>query len=242
MLRPLALVAFFGLSTSVVSFSIAASLDRAPFVMDWPSWRRLTITDACAGTGEPKSRGLAWSGDGGRLVIEVPGAVTVTPGAERSVSVEGPAAAVDHLVMEDGRLYFEGCSWDGSGLRIRIAGPAVASYAVRGVARLTIDGIAQPEIDLAVTGTGWMTASGHVGTARIAVTGSGRADFGKLEVDRLTASITGSGRTTLAPKLDADLKVTGSGRVALKTRPEHLRSRVTGSGRIVEGSEATEAP
>src|SRR5258708_15242600 len=193
MTRPVASGAIFGLAIAAAPFPLAASIGTAEL---WPTWGRWSAEASCSGGLETLSRTLAWDGDGSRLDIRVPATIHLEPEAARTITAEGPAAAVGHLTMQDGRLAFDDCRWDGppARLTIRISGPPIQRIAVHGVSRLEIEGIDQPEIEITVTGSGAVTRKGKAGAATITVTGSGRAAFGELAVQRLKAKGTGSGR------------------------------------------------
>ncbi|MBI1774704.1 MAG: DUF2807 domain-containing protein [Proteobacteria bacterium] len=244
MIRPIAILAIAGLAVSAVSLSIAASLDRAPFVAAWPAWDRGIMQDACTGGAEQQSRELAWDGDGSRLDIGVPAVAQVEPGVERKIHVEGPAAAVQHLAMQDGQLSFDGCLWNGSPgqLTIHVSGPSIRRFAVSGAGRLVLERIDQPDIDIAIAGAGSIAGKGHAGEAKIRIAGAGKAELGELAVERLTVRIAGSGRATVAPKDSADVRIAGSGDVRLATRPAHLTTRISGSGRIREAQSSSTTP
>jgi hypothetical protein len=94
--------------------------------------------------------------------------------------------------------------------------------------------LSQPELRVAISGSGSIAAQGAVDSLSVAVSGSGKARLGEVAVKRLTVEISGSGNVEAAPKDDADIGISGSGKVHLLTRPAQLRSHVSGSGRITQ--------
>ena len=58
--------------------------------------------------------------------------------------------------------------------------------------------------------------------------------LGDLAMKRLTTKISGSGSVEAGPTEEADVTLSGAGRVNLLTRPATLHSKVSGSGRIIQ--------
>jgi len=54
-----------------------------------------------------------------------------------------------------------------------------------------------------------------------------------LDLQDVTAGLSGSGSASVAPRRSADLGVSGSGHIRLLTSPARLTTRHSGSGRII---------
>jgi len=64
----------------------------------------------------------------------------------------------------------------------------------------------------------------------LTIAGSGDADLGHLAARRADIRISGSGNVALTPREEANITVTGSGNVRMAARPARLNQVVTGSG------------
>jgi hypothetical protein len=185
-----------------------------------------------AKSGESERR-LAWTGDS--IDIALPATVRYRGGEGSDIVVRGSPDAISHVELRGGRLTLN-CRWHTSTRDIEITLPArpLQRVAISGSAKVVMERLSQPELRVAISGSGSITAQGAVDNLSIAVSGSGKARLGEVEAKRLTVEVSGSGNVEAAPKDDADIRISGSGKVHLLTRPTHLRSHVSGSGRITQ--------
>jgi hypothetical protein len=241
MTRPLLLIAGCGFVAALVSFAIAFALGPVDWA-DW-SWDGPGFRDRgppVYGEGPTVTRQLSWPG-GETLSIAVPASVTYTQGAESRITVTGPKGAVDHLIVDDGRLRFDRRVRRVSGLQVAMTAPDVREFNLYGSQRLQIRGYDQDRLEVKVFGSSDTVAEGRARSVEIHIAGSGDVDLGAVEADDGEVHIAGSGKAVLSPKLSADIHIAGSGDVVLTTRPQHLEQQIAGSGRIVQG-EARPAP
>jgi hypothetical protein len=172
---------------------------------------------------------------GDSLTIALPGSVRYRPGDKAGAIVSGDAALVDHVRIENDTLSLD-CEPDGRSPRLEIdlTGPAIADWKILGSAALTLTDIAQRQFRLRISGSGDAIATGAVETIGLKISGSGDADLKNLVAKSAEIEISGSGHAHLTAETNADVSISGSGGVKLFGRPTLSRSRVTGSGKIVQ--------
>ena len=103
---------------------------------------------------------------------------------------------------------------------------------IRGSWEVVLADTKQEVLRITMHGSGGVTASGEAHDVSLDVTGSGRADLGKLVTDQVNAQIRGSGDVDLAPRQDADISISGSGVARLHGAVARIHSHVSGSGQI----------
>ena len=73
------------------------------------------------------------------------------------------------------------------------------------------------------------------------ISGSGNVRLGELTMKRLKTRISGSGRVEAGPTDEADIHLSGAGTVKLLSKPATLHTKVSGAGRIIQGSSVESA-
>ena len=208
--------------------------------------------DTAVDLGETSTRDIAWTG-GDALQIDVPADVTFTqaaPGAGASVKIIGPKRLVDRVVLKDGRIGLSDNDDDGDDgsfrinrhgvhisdddrqLSIQITAPAVRSFTVNGSGDLYVKAYDQPDLVLAVNGSGNVEAEGKTRKVDLQVSGSGSAHLRDLETGDARIALSGSGEAYVAPTGATDIDLAGSGDVYLSRKPSALSSNVAGSGEV----------
>ena len=180
---------------------------------------------------------LAWAG-GPELQIDVPAEVSYTQGAVASVTLTGPKALVDRVILEDGRLRFRDSETKGGlhlrymrdGLRVTIVAPAVKHFVVNGSGDLTIADYDQPDLAIEVNGSGEVEVAGVTQSLSLAIAGSGEARLADLKARDASVSVAGSGEAEVSASGAAQVAIAGSGDVTLTTKPASLSSNIDGSG------------
>ena len=237
MIRSLAIIAAAGFVLSLACFSAAIAVAGPEALMQgaW-TWgghsRNLTWERSDRLDGASVTRELAWTG-GESLVIEVPADVTYTqaPGPAK-LTVTGLNGAVNDLVVEDGRIRrTSDRDWRGR-VSITMTAPDVKTFGVSGSGRLMIDDYDQDRLSVDVNGSGDVSVEGRARDVVVDIAGSGRADLGEVSASSARVEISGSGSAVVAPKDRAQLQVSGSGEIDLKSTPAQVESEVSGSGHI----------
>jgi hypothetical protein len=190
-----------------------------------------------ADQGPPARRTLAWTGTDS-LQVDLPAEVSFSQAPTASVTVSGPRALVDRVVLENGRLRMaDSGSWthhgmDQDDLRVTITAPGVRRFALNGSGRLEIDDYDQPDLELDIAGSGEVSVRGRTQRADLEIAGSGEADLDALTLASARVSVAGSGDARLAPTAAAEVSIAGSGDVTLRRRPPSLSSNISGSGEL----------
>lgn len=197
-----------------------------------------------ADRGPDVSRTLAWTG-GDRLSIDLPAEITYVQGPEAGVVVTGAQAVVDQIRVEDGRIFIDrrnsevvvgwghhGAWSDHDGLKIRITAPSINQFELAGSGELVLRDYDQPRLNLDVSGSGEVKASGTVQTLSVDISGSGEVDLSDLATTDAEVAISGSGEARIAPTGAARIDIAGSGDVYLETRPTSVQSDISGSGEV----------
>jgi hypothetical protein len=253
--RKLTIVAVAGLSICVICLGAAAVIE-VPHLKD-RDWENFHFGfDACRPVpgATATSRSLDWTG-GDTIRIAVPGEIRYHPGTDETIRASGDPQSIAHLRVRHHTLEFDCDGLHSRELRIALPGRAFRSFVVSGSGKLTLDGIDQPELDMAVAGSGAIRASAKAekvkisiagsgsvdadGTAdrvRLRIAGSGDARLGRLAARAMEVKIAGSGDADIAPKEQADIKIAGSGNVRLATNPRTLDTKILGSGRIIHAA------
>ncbi|MFN3536174.1 MAG: GIN domain-containing protein [Brevundimonas sp.] len=239
MIRSLFIIAAAGLVLTIVCLAGAAAIGGREITRDgwtisgdgwslvqsdfeWDSSDETTVT-----------REIAWDG-GEALTFDLPARVIYAQGDAPSITVAGPAGVVDRVTFVDGRFDLEEGTRTGqhSRPRITIVAPAVSRFTLNGSQNLEIRDYDQPELVLAVSGSGDVEGYGRTETLTVTIDGSGDLDLKGLPSTDAVIEINGSGDVEAAPSGQADVTIRGSGDVDLTTRPARLNSHILGSGRV----------
>jgi hypothetical protein len=227
-------IAVVGLGIGVVSLAVAYALGGRDLSR---LWDRTALTLQACGDGKAKTdsateRRLAWNG-GDTIDIALPAMVRLHVGEGNELVVRGSPDTIAHVELRDGRLTLN-CRWLAASrdLEVTLPGRVFRRVGISGSAKVVIENLSQPDLAIAISGSGSLAAQGTVERLSVVISGSGNAKLAEVAAKQLTAKISGSGNVEAAPKEDADINVSGSGNVRLLTRPAHLSSHVSGSGRI----------
>lgn len=181
------------------------------------------------------SRDLAWPG-GDKLGVSIPANVHFTQGPASAVHITGQRETVEHVILKDGDLRFDRRSMHNTGrLEITLTAPDVTKFVLAGSQRLDVTGYKQDQFDAVIAGSGDITVRGAANRAKLSIAGSGDIDAGGLAVREARVNIAGSGDITAAPQEKAEVSISGSGDVKLRTTTARVESRISGSGKVVQG-------
>lgn len=170
------------------------------------------------------------------LVINLPAAsVHYQPGEKAEAVISGNPALLAHVSIEAGKLSLD-CEpgWFASPLEVKLSGPPITIWELRGSGDLTLSQINQPRLEVSIKGSGNSSASGTVETVDLTISGSGSARMQELTAKSAQVTIRGSGNARMTAQADADVSISGSGNVELFGGPVLRRSEIRGSGRILQ--------
>jgi len=168
------------------------------------------------------------------LDIDLPASVSYQPGPKAEATVTGDPSVISHVRIADGRLGFDsevGCG-SVAHLSVRLTAPSIATWGIRGSSDLALSGIDQQKLQLHITGSGHVVATGAVQVVALNVAGSGEAELQGLSAKSAEIVVHGSGEVQVAAQDSADVAIRGSGVVKLHGHPAQLHSAISGSGRI----------
>lgn len=253
MIRSLVIIAVTGFIMSVVCISAAVAIG-GPAIMNHGVWwmgpggwgwdghghhwtSHLAFDD---GDQPQATRKLAWTGE--QLSVDLPADVRFTQAdGPASLTIRGPQAAIDHVVVENGRIRLDG-PVDLENLAIDVVAPKVTRFDVVGSGDLEIRDYRQDALVLNVMGSGDVAVQGAAKSVQTGISGSGDADLSNLAVEGADVRISGSGSATVGPRRWAKLDISGSGDITLTSRPPQLESHVSGSGDIQQRGGETVVP
>jgi Putative auto-transporter adhesin, head GIN domain len=234
MIRTLLVTAAGALALSVACFAGAAALG-------WPAGFSVEdirdLVDRGGDWEEPVddgsrvTRDIPWEG-GDSLTFNASGNVRYTQGPTARMTVTGPNALVDRLVMDGDELRVPGRRMRGARLDIVVTAPAVNSFTINGSGTLDIEGFEQDELEIDVNGSGKITAQGAARRIDVAIRGSGDVDVSRVAGAEVELQVMGSGDARIAPTELADIKIMGAGDVDLVSDTARVDSNIMGAGRV----------
>ena len=121
-------------------------------------------------------------------------------------------------------------------VRVWVTTPDIESFVSSGSGDVTIHGVNNARLALAIRGSGNMRATGRTGALELNIYGSGRAQLAGLAARNVNAGLYGSGDATVRATGQLDARVIGSGNLRYVGRPARVRPTRIGSGRIIAGS------
>ncbi|MEW6634238.1 MAG: DUF2807 domain-containing protein [Pseudomonadota bacterium] len=229
--KTLAMTAALSLGVAVICLSLANSLAGN----DWRGNRWWHLASNCRVSGDgtkPGSVTLAWEPAGGEFHIALPATVTYRPGMPSQAIVTGDPETVSHVRLSGNVLAFDDdFNCDSGPVSVQLTGPAVPSWRLSGSGKLELSEIAQETLDLRISGSGDVRASGSVRDLSLRISGSGSGDFRQLAAKTASVQISGSGNADIAAQDQADIRLSGSGNVQVHGSPK-INSHISGSGRV----------
>ena len=178
-------------------------------------------------------REFTWK-PGSSMTIGLPAHVTWQPADQPRATASGPAWLLEYVRVDSEHLLgrFKPRLFHHNPLTVTLEGPAIQTWSLTGSGDLLLKNLSQPSLQLQLNGSGDIKAAGRVDAVSVSVTGSGDVDLSLLAHDSATVEVTGSGDVMLAPRMQANLSIEGSGDVVLLAKPETLRANVSGGGNI----------
>ncbi|MBN9090176.1 MAG: DUF2807 domain-containing protein [Reyranella sp.] len=225
-------IAVIGLGVGIVSLSLAWVLGgrediRRVIAEERFGWHSCDDTVAVAG---PERR-LPWTG-GDKIEVTTPVPLRLIASDGSDVVLRGTPEAVARLQVRGGKLF--SCGRLEGPVEVALPARALRHVRISGAGNVTLEKLDQRELELRINGSGQIEAHGSVERVSATISGSGDVRLGDVTMKRLDAKISGSGSVEAGPKEEADLKLAGSGKVRLLTRPASLHSKVSGAGRIIQ--------
>jgi len=118
-------------------------------------------------------------------------------------------------------------------VRIAIQVPLLIVAAINGSGSISLAGVKQEKLSLAISGSGDISANGKVSKLMATINGSGNVHTADLKAENAAVTINGSGNAAVYATAALAAEVNGSGVVRYNGTPPSVRTSVRGSGGIV---------
>ena len=242
MIRVLVIIAVAGFVVSLGSLMGAAAIAGPDALAgkgwNWAGghpWRFVMDHDEGRGdrsSGPAITRTFTWGG-GDTLRVSAAAEIRYTQRAgPASLTITGPAAALDRVSIDAGEISLHGRAWRHGKISIALAAPEVSRFRMSGANRLTIEAYDQDSLSLDLSGASEVEATGKTREIDLEISGAGEADLGALKAREADVEISGAGKATLAPTDRARIDISGMGDVKLLTHPAQLETDISGAGRV----------
>jgi hypothetical protein len=183
---------------------------------------------------EAVCREFSWA-ESDRLDINVASECIFERAAQWKLTLCALAESLDSVRVEAGRIGLKpGHSRVRKPLSIRLSGPQLREVTLNAAGTLHLGDLAQEIFVLRINGSACARATGYVDVLDVELNGSGQATMDGLTTQVARVAIRGSGRADIKALTDASITISGSGNVALHSRPTRLNVNVRGSGRTFE--------
>jgi len=198
-----------------------------------PAQARSDFTPRDPSLKQPGHWEWAWDGSDG-LGVDVPATVHYLPNGPARIVINGPDEILEHLRIGQGQIKVEcdDCHFGNRRLDITVSGVRLRSVAVHGSGEILLGRLDQDQLNLAISGSGRVSAEGRVDRLELAISGSGNVRMSDAVVRRADIHISGSGDAVVTPREEANVHVSGSGNIRMKAVPARLNQSVSGSGGV----------
>jgi hypothetical protein len=238
MIRGLVVVAVGGAVLSALCIGASGAVSPHHWHVPSMNW---TIDDEGEGPSlrlngnEPViTRDLARTG-GESLTFDVPAKITFTQGPVARMTLSGPDALVNHVVLVGDRMKLDR-SLHGlttrNALKVAITAPNLHDFHLESAQTLDINNLATDQFSVEIDGAGKVNAHGTAKSVKLEIDGAADADFSDLAVGDAKIEIDGLGHVIAGPTGDAHVEIDGAGKVTLTKRPAHLSQEINGAGSI----------
>lgn len=254
MIRPILYISASALVLSLATIAGALAIGKADLAAHGNKWTLIhkgTLINIVPddGTRRAIAQQIAFDGKDS-LVNALPYDVEYRTGTASTVDIKGPKSIIDRIHLDKGVLSLSpgadhpgvvtvrltGHSIesddDSDEMHIIVTAPAVSKFENRGSGRLDIKAFDGARLKLDLTGSGGVSVTGKAEDIVLNLPGSGSADLGELVARAAQVDLAGSGGAEIAPLKRADIHISGSGTVSLKTRPAEIHTEISGSGHV----------
>jgi hypothetical protein len=216
MVHKLAIIAIIGLTASAACIGAAAAIGGKDFGNgfdgDFSLFDSRPRCEAVAGA-TATSRDIDWDGSD-HVGLAIYGPATYAPGTNDKLHVTGDPQVLAHLRVRDGTIEMDCHGWrDRAGdITLTLPGREFRIFSLDGGGNLTINGLNQTDVTIAIGGAGKVRANGKLETIKLAIGGSGNIDFDQITARHAKANIGGSGTIRAKGAIDdLDIGIGGSG-------------------------------
>ncbi len=183
----------------------------------------------CEGVAPTVEGHITWDGSE-NVAIAVPAKTRWQRGEGETVVITGDKDDIARIRLHKGTLRV--CGDLDDEVEITLPGRTFRAVTIAGAGEVTMKDVDQPDLDLTVAGAGRFSVNGASEAVKLVIAGAGEALLGELAARKLDVNIAGVGKAEASPKDDANVSITGAGKVKFLTRPAHHRSNIVGSGDV----------
>jgi hypothetical protein len=119
-------------------------------------------------------------------------------------------------------------------VRVDVTVPTLDGMRLTGSGVVAVEGIQGKELDVLLSGSGALSASGTVDVLTATVSGAGSARLADLRAGAVDALVSGTGLLEVYASDSLDAAVTGTGVILFGGHPASVERSVAGTGAIVE--------
>ena len=152
--------------------------------------------------------------------------VTVTAQANLQPLIRTEVHGDTLTITEEGSLHTD------KPLRVKVTCPTLDSISSRGTGSVQVSQLKTHNVSVDLSGTGTITLSGTTEAADLQLAGTGELDAEDLQAHEVTAQCSGTGSLLVWATQRLDARVSGTGSVLYKGKPEQLREQTSGLGAI----------
>lgn len=152
--------------------------------------------------------------------------VTVTAQANLQSLIRTEVRGDTLTITEEGSLYTD------KPLRVKVTCPTLDTISSRGTGSVIVSQLKAESLSVDLSGTGTITLSGTTETADLQLSGTGELDAEDLQAHEATAQCSGTGSLLVWASQRLDARVSGTGSILYKGKPEQLREQISGLGAI----------
>jgi hypothetical protein len=163
--------------------------------------------------------------------------VVIRVGEKQSVVVRADDNLLDRVTTEvqSGRLVIAntpGSFTTKSPMSVEVNVPTLTALTLTGSGNIVVNGIETESLEVALPGSGMLTASGTATRLDVTVSGSGTVQFTRLVASDVRGVVSGSGSIFITATKSLDASVSGSGAILYAGNPQDVTKSVTGTGAI----------
>lgn len=163
--------------------------------------------------------------------------VTIRVGEQQSVQVYGDDNLVGRVTTDVDAATLvignkPGSFEANSPMRVEVSVPSLDELTLSGSGTIMVIGVEPPRLEVTISGSGVVRASGRTEQLDATVSGSGHAGLGQVEASAVRAVVSGSGQIIVTATQSIDASVPGHGSIVYGGNPSDVTKSVTGSGAI----------
>jgi hypothetical protein len=165
--------------------------------------------------------------------------VTVHSGSPKGVVVRGDDNLL-HLITtkvtgETLVISQKGDFTSQRGIEVEVSTPSLEGVKLSGTGSLAVTGVHAERFDVDLTGTGSVDASGTAKRVDLTLSGVGNARLRQLVSADTDVVLSGTGSATVVATKSLKASLSGSGSVTYYGLPQHVKTKITGTGAIHPG-------